>query len=320
MPRDDRVLVGMDRPDDAGVYLVRDDLALVLTVDVISPIADDPRDFGRIAAANALSDVYAMGGRPVAALDIVCFPVKSEPPETFREMLRGGIEVLAGAGAALVGGHSVDDPELKLGFQVTGVVDPRRMLTKGGARPGDVLVLTKPLGTGLVSTAMKRKAASPEAIRAAIASMVTLNRAASEAALAHGVVACTDVTGFGLVGHLREVVLASGVGVDLDVAAVPALPFARDYAAAGLSPGGTKRNRDFAGCLVDGLDSLPPDDAALLFDPQNSGGLLMAVPPGEVDSLLRRLVSDGVRAAVIGRFGGDPRIRPSIRPVIQSPR
>lgn len=312
VPSDERVLVGLARPDDAGVYLLAPGLALVQTVDMITPVADSPFDYGRIAAANAMSDVYAMGGRPLTALAIVAFPVKSEPPETFRGMLRGAIAALTEAGASLVGGHSVDDPEIKLGISVTGVVDPDRLITKGGARPGDLLVLTKPLGVGVISTALKNGAATGEQADAAIASMARLNRAASEAALAAGVRGGTDVTGFSLMGHLREMVLGSGCGAEVRFDALPLLPGARALAAQGWSPGGMQRNRDFAGCLVDGLDAMTPGDVALLFDPQTSGGLLLAVDPAEVDALGARLRDEGVTAVVIGRFTGAsdrPRIR-----------
>ena len=294
--------MGLARPDDAGVYLLRDDLALVQTVDVITPISDDPFDFGRITAANAMSDVWAMGGRPVTALSIVAFPVGDEPPATFRRMLEGALDRFAAADCALVGGHSISDPELKLGFAITGVADPRRILTKGGARPGDVLVLTKPLGTGVISTALRLGEATELVASAAIESMARLNREASEAALEAGVVACTDVTGFGLGGHLSEMVSASGVGVVLHTGALPLLTGARELADRGLSPGGTGRNLDFAGPRCDGLDDLDDAIRALLFDPQTSGGLLMAVPPAALDRLRARLAADGVTCAVVGAF------------------
>ena len=301
----------MDCPDDAGVFRLSDGLALVQTVDMIAPIADDPFDFGRVTAANAMSDVWAMGGNPLTALAIVAFPVGSEPPETFRGMLRGAIAAFAEAGVALIGGHSVDDPELKLGFAVTGTVDPARILTKGGAGPGDALVLTKPIGTGVVSTAVKRRCAPPGAEDAAIASMCALNREASAAALDAGVRSCTDVTGFGLLGHLREVVAASGVSAEVSLARVPLLPGARECAERGMVPGGTARNEAFAGGWVDGLDTLGEAERALLFDPQTSGGLLMAVPRAAVAGLLARLAAAGVPATAIGSFtdrAASPRI------------
>lgn len=312
IPADERVLVGLAKPDDAGVFLLSPGLALVQTVDMITPVADRPFDYGRIAATNAMSDVWAMGGRPLTALAIITFPVKSEPPETFRGMLEGAIAAVTEAGAALVGGHSVDDPEIKLGISVTGVVDPDRLITKGGARPGDVLVLTKPLGVGVISTALKNGAATGEQADAAIASMSRLNRAASEEALAAGVRGGTDVTGFSLMGHLREMVLAAGCGAEVRFDALPLLPGARALAAEGWSPGGMQRNLDFAGCLVDGLDALSPGDVAILFDPQTSGGLLLAVPPAEVDGLVARLAARDVTAAIIGRFtarSAHPRVR-----------
>jgi len=268
---------------------------------MITPIADDPWDFGRIAAANTLSDVYAMGGAPVSALSIIAFPVSSEPPETFRRMLQGGIDIMRSAGAALVGGHSIDDPEIKLGFSVTGVVHPDRIMTKGGARPGDVLVLTKAIGTGLVSTALKKGEASADSWGMALDSMTALNAVASAAALNAGVRAATDVTGFGLLGHLREMVLSSGVAAEIEMAAIPLLPGAGEFAERGLSPGGTWRNKKFAGCLVEGIDSMSKADAAILFDPQTSGGLLLAVPEAAVAGLLEGIRTEGGNAHVIGR-------------------
>lgn len=294
------------------MYLLRDDLAIVQSVDVISPIADDPVDFGRIAAANALSDVYAMGGSPVTALSIVAFPVRSEPPATFKGMLAGGIEVLEEAGAALVGGHSIDDPELKLGFSITGVVDPARIIRKSGAKPGDVLVLTKPLGTGLIATAAKKRKASADVVQTATESMCSLNAAASAAAVGADVISGTDVTGFGLLGHLREMVLSSGVEAELKLSAVPLLPGARDFAGRGFIPGGTGRNEDFVRELVDGMKKLDKDDVAVLCDPQTSGGLLLAVPEASLDGLLGTLNAEGVRSSVVGRVVRQtrtPRIR-----------
>jgi selenide,water dikinase len=302
----------MDRPDDAGVFLVRPDLALVQTVDLITPIADDPADFGRVTAANAMSDVWAMGGTPLTALSIVAFPVASEPPDTFRGMLRGALAAFAEAGVALVGGHSVDDPELKLGFAVTGTVDPSRMLLKGGAAPGDAIVLTKAIGTGVVSTALKRGRASGDAWAAALAGMTALNRDASRVAVEAGLRCATDVTGFGLLGHLHEVSIASGVSATLDVASIPLLPGAREYAAEGLSPGGTERNLAHVRSTVDGLDGLDAADVAILCDPQTSGGLLLAVPPPALDGVLAGLAGRGAAGRVVGRFtvaSDRPRIR-----------
>jgi len=304
--------VGLDRPDDAGVYLLRDDLALVQTVDVITPIADDPVVFGRIAATNAMSDVYAMGGTPVTALSIVAFPVRSQAPRTFTGMLEGGMEALRDAGAVLVGGHSIDDPEIKLGFSVTGVVDPGRIITKAGASTGDLLVLTKALGTGLVSTALKKRKASDDAIEEALVSMCRLNDMAAGAAVEAGVIAGTDVTGFGLLGHLREIVVASGVDAEVDVSSIPLLTGARAYADQGLAPGGTGRNREFVSCVVDGFEDLDGGTVSVLCDPQTSGGLLLAVPEGSMAVLRERLEDSGTLSAVVGRVTGasdSPRIR-----------
>src|SRR6185295_18647889 len=246
-PSDPRVLVATDTADDAGVVQLRDDLAIVQTVDFFTPLVDDPYDFGRIAAANALSDVYAMGGTPVSALNLVAFPLERLGPEVLTEILRGGADVVAEAGAMLVGGHSIDDPEPKYGLAVTGVVHPAEVTTNAGGRPGQVLVLTKPLGVGAISTALKRGAAGPEHLGPAVAAMTTLNAAAAAAALRAGAGAVTDVTGFGLLGHLNEMALASGLAAEIEAAALPALPGVEallrgDDAVSG----GSRRNRAHA--------------------------------------------------------------------------
>lgn len=270
-PSDPNVLVGFETSDDAGVYKLSETCALVQTVDFFTPIVDDPFTFGQIAAANALSDVYAMGGKPLTALSILCYPVKGDLDD-LRAILAGGFAKMAEAGCSVVGGHSVNDDEIKFGFSVTGAVDPRRVWTNAGARPGDVLALTKPLGTGVVSTALKRGIARTEDVEAAIASMLALNKTDCEA---NG---CTDVTGFGLIGHAREMALASGVTLEIHSAALRFLPGAREYAAAGAQPGGLNNNRDFASCAVTISAAVPPDVEALLYDPQTSGGLLLSLP------------------------------------------
>ena len=273
----ENVLVGFDTADDAGVYQLSPECALVQTVDFFTPIVDDPRTFGAIAAANALSDIYAMGARPVSALSIVAYPAKLGV-ETLQQILTGGAEKMQEAGCPIVGGHSINDPEVKFGFSVSGVVHPDRIWTNAGARPGDVLVFTKRLGTGIIQTALKRGIAQPDHVEVSIASMQTLNRAAAEALAEHDIHACTDVTGFGLLGHLRELALASGVSCEIETAAVQFLPGAVEYARQGAIPGGLKNNRSFFECDVAGADSLAEETVNLLYDPQTSGGLLAALP------------------------------------------
>jgi selenide,water dikinase len=265
------VLVGFDTCDDAGVFRVSADLALVQTVDFFTPIVDDPYTFGAIAAANSLSDVFAMGGRPMSALSILCYPGKGDI-DVLRNILRGGAEKLQEAGCVLLGGHSVADDEIKFGFAVTGTVHPERVWTNSGAKPGDVLVLTKPLGTGIISTALKRGIAAEDHVQASIRSMLTLNSAPS---FAH---ACTDITGFGLLGHAREMAVGSGVSIEIDVNAAPLLPGALEYARAGAIPGGSKNNREFASSCVHARRDISAELEALLYDPQTSGGLLISSP------------------------------------------
>ena len=275
---DPNVLVGYDTADDAGVYKLRDDLAIVQTVDFFTPIVDDPRDFGRIAACNALSDVYAMGGVPVSALNLVAFSIEALGAEVLAEILRGGAEIAAEAGVAIVGGHSIDDAEPKYGMAVTGVVHPDRLLTNAGGRAGDALVLTKPLGAGAVSTAVKRGLDAP--LDAAIDVMTTLNRDASAAALAAGAHGMTDVTGFGLLGHLHELALASGVAAEVDAAAVPAIEGVIELLARGdeaAVAGGTRRNRAFAETFATFEVTVPEERVWLVCDAMTSGGLLAAV-------------------------------------------
>ena len=275
---DPNVLVGYDTADDAGVYKLRDDLAIVQTVDFFTPIVDDPRDFGRIAACNALSDVYAMGGVPVSALNLVAFSIEALGAEVLAEILGGGAEIAAEAGVAIVGGHSIDDAEPKYGMAVTGVVHPDRLLTNAGGRAGDALVLTKPLGAGAVSTAVKRGLDAP--LDAAIDVMTTLNRDASTAALAAGAHGMTDVTGFGLLGHLHELALASGVAAEVDAAAVPAIEGVIELLARGdeaAVAGGTRRNRAFAETFATFEVTVPEERVWLVCDAMTSGGLLAAV-------------------------------------------
>ncbi len=280
-PPDERVLVGSATSDDAAVYQLGEDLALVQTVDFFTPPVDDPFDFGRIAAANALSDVYAMGGRPLTALNIVAFPLERLGAEVLGAILEGGAAVAARAGAAIVGGHSIDDAEPKYGLAVTGLVDPRRMLTNAGARAGDELVLSKPLGVGAVMAARKHGRGEDAELERAVATMVELNDEASELALAAGAHAATDVTGFGLLGHLHHMCRESGLAAELDAAAVPALEGVRELldSGEGLSGGG-RRNAAWAEGFAEFAESVPLATRRLLCDPTTSGGLLVALPAG----------------------------------------
>jgi selenide, water dikinase len=278
---DPALLVGLDPADDAAVYRLSDELALVQTLDFFTPVVDDPRDFGRIAAANALSDVYAMGARPVLALNIVAFSLEQLGGKVLAEILAGGAEVAAAAGVAIGGGHSIDDPEPKYGMTVSGVVHPEELLTAAGARPGDELYLTKPVGGGLITTAAKRGKAEDAWVESAVEAMTTLNADAAASARACGAHALTDVTGFGLLGHLHEVCEASGVGAEIDAAAVPALPGALELAACGeAEAGGSRRNAADAARFTAWAGEVPPERRALLTDAMTSGGLLAAVPVG----------------------------------------
>jgi len=318
-PTDPNLLVGIDTSDDAGVYLLAPELALVQTVDFFTPIVDDPFLFGQIASANSLSDVYAMGGRPVTALSIVGFPEKGEP-ELLEEILRGGLAKMEEAGCVVVGGHSIRDEELKFGYAVSGVIHPQRIWRNIGAQPGDALLLTKALGTGLIATALKKGRASEKATKAAVESMTRLNREAAEGlmeveegkegkekgagkmpALPGAVHAVTDVTGFGLLGHAREMAVGSGVSLEIEHAAVEALPGALEAAREGHLAGGLKNNREFIGGCVEFAAGVPEEWRALLFDPQTSGGLLAAVAVGAVEEALQVLSHRGVQARVIGR-------------------
>ena len=276
------------------------------TVDFFTPIVDDPYTFGQIAAANALSDVYAMGGRPLTAMNIVCFPSQKLDISVLRDILRGGIDKLHEAGVVLVGGHSVDDVELKFGLSVTGTVHPRRVLTKAGARPGDALILSKPIGTGIISTAVKGGMAGEEAAGAVARSMAALNKAAAEVMLEVGAHACTDITGFGLLGHACEMVQDGPVGLRIHSAAVPVFPQVPEMARTGMVPGGTYRNKEFRARMVDvaGVDRVVLD---ILFDPQTSGGLFMAVDGGQAGLMLSRLKEAGVAdAAIVGEAVSHP--------------
>lgn len=311
---DPNVLVGTETADDAAVYRINDRQALVLTVDYFTPVVDDPYAFGQIAAANALSDVYAMGGRPMVALNVVGFPKRSAdlPLEVLGDILRGGADKAAEAGIFIAGGHSIDDPEPKYGLFVVGMIDPDRILTNAGARPGDRLVLTKPVGTGIISTAIKRGVASPEMIDHTVKVMAALNRAACEAALSVGVNACTDVTGYGLLGHLRGVAAGSRVGAEVRLRDVPVLPGVRDLLDQDMAPGGTHNNLEQVGGDVSFDPALSENDRLLLADAQTSGGLLLSVPADRAERLIEALRAVGTpSAAEVGEITeGEPgRIR-----------
>jgi selenide,water dikinase len=322
--QDPNVLVGFDKADDAGVYKISPDLALVQTVDFFTPVVDDPYAFGQIAATNSLSDVYAMGGRPLNALTLVCFPDKGDLA-ILEQILAGGLSKMIEAGCTIVGGHSIRDEEMKFGYAVTGTIHPGRVLANSGARPGDRLILTKALGTGVISTAIKKGKAEPSWIAAATASMTALNKMASEIitelnaartkdqqpmANGGGVAALTDITGFGLIGHAREMALASDVSLRLRASAVPLLPGALDCVRAGFIPGGLKNNRDFAECAAEFDAAVPEDVRTLLFDPQTAGGLLISVAAAAADELLAALRAKKIPAALIGEVM--PRTQPLI--------
>jgi selenide,water dikinase len=293
------LLVGFESSDDAAVYRLADGLAVISTVDFITPPVDDPVWFGRIAAANSLSDIYAMGGRPVTALNLVMFPIKKLGIETLKEILKGGNEKVAEAGAAMAGGHSVDDDEPKFGLAVTGVVSPERILTNCKVQPGDVLVLTKPLGTGVLFNACKSKRFPWPQLEAILSQVAALNRTAIEVALDFNVHACTDVTGFGLAGHALEMAAGSGVRIDLDFDALPFYPNAREMYRKGETTGSNAANRKLVEGRLEFVVKLPIENEELLFDPQTSGGLLLSLPGNEAGNMVKMLREAGVAAACI---------------------
>jgi selenide, water dikinase len=300
--KDPDLLVGRETSDDAGVYRLTANLALVQTIDFITPVVNDAYDFGRIAAANALSDVYAMGGRPLTAMNVVCFPIKTMSKAILGEILRGGLEKIHEAGAVLVGGHSVEDSEIKYGLSVTGLVHPERVLTNAGAQVRDALILTKPLGTGVLATAIKAGLISASDEGMAVESMATLNRKAAELMGSYSVNACTDITGFGLLGHALEMAAASGVCLVLNAAHVPLLPQARDLVEMGLVPAGTYANRNYCNHLIRHREPVDPVLLDLLADAQTSGGLLISLPEDQAHSLLADFEAHGVdHAAIVGR-------------------
>ena len=308
--RDENLLVGFDKSDDASVYRISDELALVQTVDFFPPIADDPYLFGQIAATNALSDVYAMGGEPKLALNLLCVPEKM-PKDAVHQLLRGGYEKVYEAGAIITGGHSILDPEPKYGLAVTGFVHPDKMLTNSSAKPGDVLLLTKPLGIGILTTAAKADLCPADALSLAHTLMTTLNKSARDQMVQYNVHACTDVTGFGFLGHLLEMAQGSDVSVTVDTAALDLIPAALELAEMGILPEGMYRNRKFAECAVDS-GSVPLAIQDMLYDPQTAGGLLMAVDPADADALLAALqpvVPSAQRVGVVSAYQDGPRIK-----------
>jgi len=308
IPKDPKVLVGLDTSDDAGVYQLSEEIALVQTVDFFTPIVDDPFTFGQVAVANALSDVYAMGGTPITGMNLVAFPIKTLPSSVLREILLGGLSKMKEAGVALVGGHTIEDPEIKYGLAVTGIVHPDKILTNAKARVGDKLVLTKPLGTGIISTALKAGMASQEAVRKIVESMVTLNRVASEWMKKFAAHACTDITGFGFIGHVLEMATASRVGMVIQSKDVPVFPEAIEYARMGLIPGGAHSNRDFFSCKVEIHSDVPNLLADIFYDPQTSGGLLISVPSSEAEKLVATLKKEGHGdSGIVGEVVEEPR-------------
>ena len=304
---DPNLIVGMESGDDAGVYKLSDDLAIVQTIDFITPIVDDPYTFGQIAAANSLSDVYAMGGKPVTAMNVVCFPVGSLDISVLKQILHGGLDKMREAGVVLVGGHSVDDEELKYGLSVTGVVHPEKVVVRDGARLGDRLILTKPLGTGIMTTALKGGVVDDETLAPVVSSMTTLNMKASELMQEIGVNACTDITGFGLVGHARGMIEKNQLGLEIMIDAVPIFRGVSEFSEMGLVPGGTGRNMDFYRKMIDLDRDIDQQVLDILFDPQTSGGLLIAVPKDKAEALLKGLHRNGInQAAIIGEVVSKP--------------
>ncbi len=300
-PTDSNLIVGLDKADDAGVYKVTDDIAIIQTVDFFTPIVDDPYWFGQIAAANALSDVYAMGGVPKTAMNLVAFPIKEMNISVLRMIIQGGLDKMKEAGVVLVGGHSVEDKELKYGLSVTGFIHPDHVLTKKNLKAGDRLILTKPLGTGIINTAIKGGLASVEIIEFVTGLMATLNRDAAEVMNDYPVRACTDITGFGLLGHIAEMVADSELGIEIQSDKIPIITEAMEYAGMGLVPAGAYKNREFREQMVDFVPSVDRLIQDILFDPQTSGGLLICVEKESANDLVNSLTKKGVNnAAVIG--------------------
>jgi selenide,water dikinase len=300
-PRDENVLVGFDTADDAGVYLLRDDLAIVQTVDFFTPIVDDAFAYGQIAALNSINDVWAMAGTPLTALAITCFPKKGVDPAILGEIMRGGMVTLNKYGVTLIGGHSVDSEQIMFGYAVTGVIDPSKIATNAGARPGDVIILTKPIGTGVISTGIKLGKASPKTVAASIETMLTPGRYAAEAMREFGVKGATDVTGFALLGHAWEMAKASKVTIEVDAGAVPLLQGALELSAAGMLTSGDKTNREYIGEDIEIDEAVDKNLVKLLFDPQTAGGMLISVSAAQAPGLLERLRENYPVAQIVGR-------------------
>lgn len=298
-PTDENVIVGLNQADDAGVYKITNDIALIQTVDFFTPIVDDPYSFGGIAAANALSDVYAMGGVPKTAMNLVAFPQKEMDISILRRILEGGLDKIREAEVVLIGGHTIEDKELKYGLSVTGLIHPDKVLTKNNLKVGDQLILTKPLGTGIINTAIKGKIASEHVVKNVTQIMSTLNRKSGEIMAGHKVHACTDITGFGLLGHLAEMVIGSGCGIELMADKIPIIPETLEYAGMGLIPAGAYKNREFRECMVKFAPSINRALQDVLFDPQTSGGLLIMTDKKDASDLLNELLDNGIESASI---------------------
>ena len=299
-PKDENLLVGFDTADDAGVYRLRDDLAIVQTVDFFTPIVDDPFVYGQIAALNSINDVWAMAGTPLTALAITCFPKKGVDPAILGEIMRGGLETLNKYGVTLIGGHSVDNQQIMFGYSVTGVIDPGKIATNAGAQPGDIIILTKPIGTGVISTGIKFEKTTPEIAASSVATMLTPGRYAAEAMREFGVEGATDVTGFALLGHAWEMARASKVTIEVESGAVPLLEGALELVAAGMLTSADKTNREYVGEDVELDESVDKDLVKLLFDPQTAGGMLISVSPERAADLLVRLRENYPQAEKIG--------------------
>ena len=300
-PYDPNLIVGFDLADDAGVYRLRDDLAIVQTLDFFTPIVDDPFDYGRIAALNSINDVWAMGGTPITAMAITCFPKKGVDFSILAEIMQGGLEILTQNGVVLIGGHSVDNQQIMFGYSVTGIIDPNKVATNSGARPGDVIILTKPIGTGVISTGIKFAKAPADVAGASIKTMLTSGKAAAEAMREFDVRGATDVTGFALMGHAWELACASKVTIVIDSSRLPILPGALELAREGLLTSGDKTNREYVGGDVDVGEGLSKEMGHLLFDPQTAGGLLISIPAARAEALLERLRQTYDRAEIIAR-------------------
>jgi selenide, water dikinase len=300
-PADPNLIVGFDTADDAGVYRLRDDLALVQTLDFFTPIVDDPYDYGRIAALNSINDVWAMAGTPITAMAITCFPKKGVDPAILGEIMRGGLETINKYGVTLIGGHSVDNEQIMFGYSVTGVIDPNKVATNSGARAGDVVILTKPIGTGVISTGIKKGKASDAVVASSVETMLTAGKYAAEAMRDFGVKGATDVTGFSLLGHAWEMACASKVTIEINATAVPLLEGAVELAAAGMLTSGDKTNREYVGTDVDIAGAVDENLVKLLFDPQTAGGMLIAIPESNAEALLATLIKNYPKAKIIGR-------------------